>query len=102
MKHEVVLRFDKKGKARFLSHLDLLRMFQRSIRRAELPMVLTQGFAPRMKISITPAVKLGTEAEGLEAKIVLRERMETKMLKQRLQEQLPMGLVIEEVKEINV
>lgn len=102
MKYEIIIRFSKKGKARFLSHLDLLRVFQRCARRAEVPVALTQGFVPRMKMSIIPAIKLGVESDRLEAKFTLTQKIEKDQLKQKLQEQLPLDLTIEEVKENNV
>ena len=95
---EVIVKFSKKGKSKYLSHLDLLRQFQRSIRRAEIPVKLTQGFTPRMKLSINPAVKLGVESEGLEARFILTEKLDAKEIESRLKNELPLELVIEEVK----
>ena len=80
MKYEIIVKFNKKGKARFLSHLDLLRLFQRCARRAEIPVALTQGFAPRMKMSIIPAIKLGVESDELEAKFTLTQKIEKKSI----------------------
>lgn len=100
--YEVIVKFSKKGKSRYLSHLDLLRLFQRSIRRAEMPVKISQGFTPRMKLSIIPAIKLGMESEGLEAKFVLTEKINEEEVKERLQKQLCMDLTIQEVKVKNV
>lgn len=47
---------------KFISHLDLVRLFQRASRRAGLPVTVTKGFSPRLKISITKALKLGVES----------------------------------------
>ena len=51
---------------KFISHLDLVRLFQRASRRAKLPVTVTKGFSPRLKISITKALKLGYESEAEE------------------------------------
>lgn len=51
------LLFEKKGNAIWISHLDLMRVFQRSFKRAGLPLTHTQGFNPRPSVSIAlPAV----------------------------------------------
>lgn len=52
---------------RFISHLDLMRLFQRAARRAGLPVAMTRGFSPHIKISIARALKLGLESDGEEA-----------------------------------
>ena len=54
--------FSKTGDMRFISHLDLVRLFQRACRRAGLPVAVTKGFSPRLKISILKALKLGVES----------------------------------------
>ena len=81
---------------RYISHLDLLRLFQRASRRAGLPLFLTEGFNPHPKIKIEPAVKLGLEAEGLRAEIILTEKILSKDLKERLAKELPVGIEITE------
>ena len=61
------LRFAKRGMMRFISHLDLMRLFQRAARRAALPVTISKGFSPHPRISIQPALKLGMESDALEA-----------------------------------
>lgn len=59
---EVRLRvcYAKAGRARFLSHLELMRALERSSRRAALPYAVTKGFNPRMKAAFGPALPVGT------------------------------------------
>ena len=57
------LLFEKTGKAIFISHLDLMRLFQRSFKRAGLPLTHTQGFNPRPSVSIALPLSLGMESE---------------------------------------
>ncbi|MFZ5647066.1 MAG: TIGR03936 family radical SAM-associated protein [Bacillota bacterium] len=45
------IRYSKDGPARFISHLDMLRTFERAVRRAGLPVSLTQGFNPHPRLS---------------------------------------------------
>lgn len=78
----------------YISHLDLMRLFQRALRRAEIPVAITGRFNPHPKISITPAVKLGKESTDLEANIYLSEPIDEQEFKIKLQEQLPEGIDI--------
>ena len=54
--------FEKVGNARYISHLDLMRVFQRAFKRAELPLTHTQGFNPRPSVSIALPLSLGVES----------------------------------------
>ena len=56
------LLFEKTGKAIFISHLDLMRLFQRSFKRAGLPLTHTQGFNPRPSVSIALPLSVGVES----------------------------------------
>jgi radical SAM-linked protein len=79
---------------RFVSHLDLVRLFQRALRRAALPVTITKGFSPHLKVSITRALKLGLESEREEAVISLEELVGTEEFIKRINEQLPEGLTV--------
>jgi len=56
------LEFLKLGRARFLSHLDTMRVFQRALTRACIPVMYSQGFNPHMKLSIAFPLPLGVES----------------------------------------
>jgi radical SAM family uncharacterized protein/radical SAM-linked protein len=53
--------YSKKGKARYLSHIDLIHVLHRSFRRAGVEVRQTQGFHPKMDFSYGPALPLGME-----------------------------------------
>ena len=55
--------FEKKGNAVWISHLDLMRLFQRGFKRAGLPLTHTQGFNPRPSVSIALPLSVGVESE---------------------------------------
>lgn len=55
--------FQKTGNAVYLSHLDLMRLFQRAFKRAGLPLTHTQGFNPRPSVSIALPLSLGVESQ---------------------------------------
>ncbi len=55
--------FEKTGSAVYISHLDLMRVFQRAFQRAGLPLTHTQGFNPRPSVSIALPLSLGMESQ---------------------------------------
>jgi len=100
--HKVSFTFSKKGLMKYISHLDLMRLFMRALRRADLPIKMTEGFSPHPKISIKRALKLGLESDNEEASFVLRKPLDPEDFKERLQRQLPEGIIIGQViAEIN-
>ena len=56
------LLFEKTGNAIWISHLDLMRVFQRAFKRAGLPLTHTQGFNPRPSVSIALPLSVGIES----------------------------------------
>jgi radical SAM-linked protein len=56
------LLFEKRGNAVWISHLDLMRVFQRAFKRAGLPLKHTQGFNPRPSVSIALPLSVGVES----------------------------------------
>lgn len=56
------LLFEKTGTAVWISHLDLMRLFQRAFKRAGLPLTHTQGFNPRPSVSIALPLSVGVES----------------------------------------
>ncbi len=57
------LLFEKTGKAVWISHLDLMRLFQRAFKRAGLALTHTQGFNPRPSVSIALPLSVGVESQ---------------------------------------
>lgn len=56
------LLFEKTGRAVWMSHLDLMRLFQRAFKRADLPLKHTQGYNPRPSVSIALPLSVGVES----------------------------------------
>jgi len=57
------LLFEKKGNAIWISHLDLMRVFQRAFKRANLPLTHTHGFNPRPSVSIALPLSVGVSSQ---------------------------------------
>jgi radical SAM-linked protein len=88
----------KDGAMVFISHLDVLRLLSRSARRAELPVVLTQGFSPRFKIKLERALKLGVASDKEDGEISLSEKQDPAEVARRWNQALPEGLRIRDIR----
>ncbi len=69
----VRLTATKTGDLRFISHLDWMRLLQRAIKRSGIPVSYSQGFHPKPKISVTPALPLFMESYGEMVELDLSE-----------------------------
>ena len=69
--NNVRIFFSKTGRAIYISHLDLYRVFQRAVKRCKLPVWETQGFNPHVYITFALPLALGTEGvcESLDTKL---------------------------------
>jgi len=95
--YKIEFIFAKRKLMKYISHLDLMRLFMRALRRAEIPIKMTEGFNPHPKLSIKRALKLGLESEHEEATVVLKEQIIPEEFKEKLQGQLPQGIEIKSV-----
>ncbi len=86
------MRYAKRGRARFTSHRDFSRAFERALVRAQVPMAYSSGFNPHLRISYANASSTGaaTEAEYLE--IALAAVCDPQAVREALDEALPPGL----------
>ena len=94
--YKVSFVFTKTGMMKYISHLDLMRLFMRAMRRANLPLKMSEGFSPHPKLSLKRALKLGLESEHEEASIALRLPVSPGEFKNELQLQLPEGIEIKD------
>lgn len=86
--------FEKTGNAVWISHLDLMRLFQRAFKRAGLPLTHTQGFNPRPSVSIALPMSVGVEShcELLDFDLECCEIPERTEMVQRLNDALVAGV----------
>jgi radical SAM family uncharacterized protein len=93
---EAVIRYRavyaKRSKARYLSHIDLIHVIQRSFRRAGIDVVKTQGFHPKMDFSYGPALPLGMEALREVLEFRSGRRLEGRDFLARVNRGVPPGL----------
>lgn len=87
-------RFYKKDHMVFISHLDLIRVFERAIRRANIPVSYTKGFNPRPIMAFATALGIGVASEGEYIDIQVSEDIDSNLFMDRLNKVLPDGLKI--------
>ena len=92
--------FSKTGDMRFISHLDLMRLLQRAVRRAGLPVAMTKGFSPHLRISVTRALKLGVASSGEEAVFHIDGDIKPHDFADRINAKLPEGVKVLSAEEI--
>jgi radical SAM-linked protein len=92
--------FAKRERVRYISHLDVLRHWERAIRRAELPLSYSQGFTPHPKLLFAGPLPLGYLAEREVVDVSLDERLPLAEIKERLARQTVPDLPLLDVEEI--
>lgn len=88
------IKFSKLGRIRFIGHLDLLKVFQRAIKRAKLPISYSEGFNPHQKVSFAIPLPLGMESICEYVDIRLEENLQENEILVKLNEQMPIGIEI--------
>ncbi len=91
---QYICRYRKGEELRWIGHLDLKRTLERAMRRARLPLELSQGHHPHPKLSYGPPLSLGVTGEAEVFAVHLREALRADELQQRLNAQFPPGLEV--------
>jgi radical SAM-linked protein len=94
------ITFAKGEPIKYISHLDLMRTWERALRRAKVPLAYSEGFNPRPKISIASALPVGFTGRGEVMDIVLSRHISPYNLIKRLKPHLPPGLEVLSVEEV--
>ncbi len=98
--HRFRIRFEKRGALKYISHHDLMRVFELALRRAKIRVAHTRGFNPRPKLSFALALPLGVESldEILDLDVRADAAQDAASLLVSLGEQLPEGLKLLEAR----
>ncbi|MCK4502482.1 MAG: TIGR03960 family B12-binding radical SAM protein [Desulfuromonadales bacterium] len=92
----VRLTLTKHGRARMVGHLEYLKMFQRAVRRAQLPIRFSQGFHPSPKVSYLEALPMGVSSEAELVDLELLYHVPVEQIVSDINVQLPEGFKITE------
>lgn len=96
------LTFGRGEELRYISHLDLMRLWQRALRRAEIPLVYSQGFSPHPRLSLAAPLAVGVISSGELMDVFLGRRVSPNFFMKTVGEQLPRGIDISEVVEVGI
>ena len=80
------IKFRKYGCMKFIGHLDIMRFFQKVMRRADIPIAFTGGFSPHMIMSFANPLGVGLTSDGEYFDIELTEEIDMKLAVKRMNE----------------
>ncbi len=98
--HRFRIAYAKLAAARFTGHLDMQRTWERTLRRARVPLAYSQGYTPRPRMQMSPALPLGCTSECELIDVWLEEPLEPDDLLPALQAAAPPGLRVDEVRAV--
>lgn len=90
----MIAAFSKLEPVKFVSHLDMQRLFQRAFRRAELPLAYSKGFNPHPLLSFATAISVGFTSGGEYFDVILSEPVSPEEFTERVNAVLPEGVLI--------
>lgn len=91
--------FEKTGRVKFVSHLDIMRCMTRAVRRAKIPLWYTEGFNPHPYLNFLQPMPLGIEGRNEPLDIRIEGDITNDEIKDRLNSVLPEGIKINRVAE---
>lgn len=94
---DVRMSFQKTGMAKFISHLDTVRLITRSMKRANVPIWFTEGFNPHAFLTFAMPLSLGFESLCETVDFRLMEEVDLEELKVRLNNALPVDITVKEI-----
>ncbi len=94
------MKYTKEGYLRFISHLDVVRLFNRIFRKSGLRVAYTQGFHPLPKFSFSPPLPLGYSSRCEYLDFELIEKLEPEDIKNLILPHLPEGMRIVDIKPL--
>lgn len=93
------IKYERNDNARFISHLDLMRTFNRTLKRAKAPLEYTQGFNPHTIMTVALPLSVGITSESEYLDVTFKEDVDTAALKEKLNSVIPMGLKVLQIRK---
>jgi radical SAM-linked protein len=94
------LTFAEGDAIKYISHLDLVRAWERALRRADVALAYSHGFSPHARLFFANALSVGVTGRAEMVDIVLERPIEPGELAHRLKAQLPLGLALTGVEQV--
>ena len=101
MTQRLRVTFSKDGPLRWIAHLDLMRTWERTIRRATLPLSYTQGFSPHPRIALAAPLPVGVSGTRELIDLWLEEDISSSDVAKRLTAAMPPGLAVSAVEQVS-
>ncbi len=101
MPYRIRISYSKTGSIRYTGHLDLYRAWERTIRRAQLPIAFSQGFHPQVRMNLACALPLGFTSQCELVDLWLVEPMPIEAIKTVLARALSPGLTLINIQEVD-
>mgnify|MGYP002715337619 CR=1 FL=1 len=95
------IKFAKTGVMKFIGHLDIMRYFQKAIRRAEIDIAYSGGFSPHQIMSFAAPLGVGIQSKGDYFDIEVHSITSCQDIRQRLQAEMVEGMEILDVVELS-
>ncbi|MBT3362241.1 MAG: DUF2344 domain-containing protein [Chloroflexi bacterium] len=96
------LKFTRGPEVRYISHLDLMRLWERALRRAGIPIAYSEGFNPRPRMALGSPLAVGVTSDGELLDLFLEQRISPYHLTTSISKELPDGISILEVAEMGL
>lgn len=96
-----VIKFKRGDRVKYISHLDFVRMFHRSVRRSGLDFEFSQGFNPHPIMTVAVPLSVGVTADGEYMSVGFNTELSEKEIKETLNNSLPDGFSVSEVRLLN-
>lgn len=94
----IVFTYTKGYEVKYLGHLDLMRVFERALRRTSLPLKYSEGFNPRIKLAFALPLPVGVEGESEMGSLELSVYSDPVNIMRQLNAVLPPGIKLIDVK----
>ena len=94
------IRFCRGQEVKFISHLDILRLWQRALHRAEIPLAYSEGFSPHPQISLAAPLPIGVTSQAELMSILCTKQVSPHFLTAAISQQLPPGIEILQVYQV--
>lgn len=86
--------FSKEPSVKYVGHLDLIEVFDRAFRRAKMPLVFSEGFNPRPKLTFAHPLAVGISSVAEIGEIELEDKVEIEEFINKMNSSLPSGVRI--------
>ncbi len=99
--HRLRVKFSRGEDLKYTSHLDLMRLWERALRRAKMPLAYSEGFSPHPRISIAAPLALGVTSEAELMDVFLERRIPPALFLKAVPPQLPPAVALLEVQAMS-